>query len=474
MHHHVLPTLRVWVRTRGPKANLSWRITQNNLIFPTHLPKMIDLDWKSNMVSSNKSPKLSLPPIPTLQPPLHQNDITTASSEVCAAYDNYLRLPQLRNLWASKAFPDWPIEPILKPALHALEITFRFLATVLSDPRPYSNKREWARRVESLATAQVQVIAMLCEDEEQNPETRGNAPVTDINGMITRSYSEGSLLPRLATWHKSKGAAQRILSTVECEMMRCPYTLGLGEPNIAGKPILRYDDVCRPSEIHKLETTPYDHVGNYENRTLHATQQIAEAWARAARGLLERVVESVEKKNLEKAASECYAVERIWKVLAEVEDVCVMMDPDDFLRLKKQVGMRWWKETVAFCFRSKEVVEITKACRDLRHKVPEILEVEVDPKGGPGMMEAAMKVYAGKRSGFEKVLVLQGMQAIEVAMKRFFYGYKQVVAVLMGSSETNANSLTQIFLQPTYFPTLDAAKTFLSYYWENNQNLIFS
>ncbi|KAJ1426381.1 Tryptophan/Indoleamine 2,3-dioxygenase-like [Sesbania bispinosa] len=444
---------------------------------------MVDLDWKSKMLNSNmppKSPKLSLsdksmpiithPSLPTLQLP---NDISAASSPVCTAYDNYLRLPQLRSLWASNDFPIWPNEPILKPALQALEITFRFLATVLSDPRPYANHREWARRVESLAMAQVHLIAMLCEDEEQDPETRGKAPVSDITEISkSRSYSEGSLLPRLATWHKSKEIARRILSTVECEMMRCSYTLGLGEPNINGKPVLRYDAVCRPSEIHSLETTPYDHVGNYENRTLHATHQIVESWARASRGLLERVVESIESRRFEKAASECYAVERIWKFLTEVEDLHVMMDPEDFLRLKKQLGIRSWGETVPFCFRSKGLVEITKMCRDLRHKVPEILEVEVDPKGGPGMMEAAMKVYAEKKSGFERVEVLQAMQGIESAMKRFFYAYKQVVAVLMGSTEANADSLTQIFLEPTYFPSLDAAKTFLGYYWEHNENTI--
>lgn len=251
-------------------------------------------------------------------------------------------------------------------------------------------------------------------------------------------------------------------------MTRCTYTLGLGEPNLAGKKVLRYDAVCRPTEIPSLETTAFDHVENYENRTVHAAQQIVECWTRAGRKLVERLVESVERRALEKAASECYAVERIWKLLAEVEDVHVMMDPEDFLRLKKELGMRRQGETVAFCFRSKEVVELARVCRDLRQKVPEILEVEVDPKGGPGMMEAAMKVYAEKTKGSEKVIVLQGMQAIEVAMKRFFFAYKQVATLLMGSSE--ADELTQIFLQPTYFPSLDAAKTFLGFYWDNNNH----
>ncbi|RDX87848.1 Nematode resistance protein-like HSPRO2, partial [Mucuna pruriens] len=440
------------------------------------------------MPSSNmtpKSPKLSLPDksLPSLQLPFRSTDISSAAPSLCATYDYYLRLPELKNLWNSRDFPNWNNEPILKPALQALEITFSFLSTVFSDPRPYSNHREWNRRIESLAIHQIEIIAMLCEDEENNSETRGSAPTADLSlsNSESRSYSEASLLPRLATWYKSKEAAQRILLSVECQMRRCPYTLGLGEPNLAVKPSLLYDLVCKPSEVHALKTTPYDErVENHENRAVHATHQIAEAWIHASRKLLERIADAILSRRFEKAAEDCYAVERIWKVLAEVEDLHLMMDPDDFLRLKNQLSVRSSSgETASFCLRSKELVELTKLCRDLRHKVPEILEVEVDPKGGPRIQEAAMKLYVAK-SAFEKVHVLQAMQAIESAMKRFFYAYKQVLAVVMGSSEANGNrvglscnagdSLTQIFLEPTYFPSLDAAKTFLGYMWDNSDS----
>ncbi|OIW02716.1 hypothetical protein TanjilG_29492 [Lupinus angustifolius] len=445
---------------------------------------MVDLHWKSNILNSNVSPKSSkislsdspipkLPPLPTLQQPI-KNDISPASFKVCTAYENYLRLPHLRKLWASNDFPNWANEPVLKPAFHALEITFRFISTVLSDPRPYLNRREFTRRLESLATFQVQIIAMLCEDEEQNPEPRGTAPVIDVNSFgNSRSYSEASFLSRIASWHKSRDVAQRILFSVEREMSRCSYTLGLGEANLAGKPILRYDAVCKPNELHALETTLVEHVENYENVTLQSTHQILESWSRVSRVLLERVNDSIDCRNFGKASMDCYAVERIWKLLTEVEDLHLMIDPDDFLKLKKELGIRPCGETVPFCLRSKELVEMANMCKDLRKKVPMILEVEVDLKGGPGMVEAAMKVYVEKRSEFEKVHVLQAMQAIETAMKRFFYAYNQVVAVVMGSAEANGNrfdSLTQIFLEPTYFPSLDAAKTFLGYYWDNNNN----
>ncbi|KAL1357071.1 hypothetical protein HN51_009066 [Arachis hypogaea] len=450
---------------------------------------MVDLEWKSKMVRSNinmhhpKSPKLTVsdksvlqPNLPALQLHLTPNDFKTASFSLCEAYDNYLSLPQLRTLWASNNFPNWAHEPIIKPALHALEITFRFISTVFSDPRPYANKREWGRRLESLAKAQVQLIATLFEDQQESPETRGEVPVSDSSSSGYRSYSEASLLPRLATWHRSRDVAQRILAIVEAEMTRCPYTIGLGEPNLAGKPILRYDAICRPNELHSLETTPFDHVDNFENLNLRATHQIVESWSRAARVLLESVAELVEGRRFEKAARECYAVERIWKLLTEIEELHLLMDPNDLMKLKKQIEIRCFGDTAAFCFRSKELVEVTKMCREMKRMVPEILEVEVDPKGGPGIVEAAMRVYAEKKESV--VEVLQAMQGIEAAMKRFFFGYKQVVAAVMGSAEAGGNrvgsgdSLSQIFLEPTYFPSLDAAKTFLGYYWDTKMPLL--
>ncbi|KAL4326725.1 hypothetical protein AHAS_Ahas13G0028800 [Arachis hypogaea] len=73
------------------------------------------------------------------------------------------------------------------------------------------------------------------------------------------------------------------------------------------------------------------------------------------------------------------------------------------------------------CFRSKELVEVTKMCREMKRMVPKILEVEVDPKGGPGIVEAAMKVYAEKKESVVEVLQAQG---IEAAMNIFIFGYK--------------------------------------------------
>ncbi|KAF2296241.1 hypothetical protein GH714_037007 [Hevea brasiliensis] len=377
---------------------------------------------------------------------------------------------------------------------------FRLVSTVLSDPRPYANRREWKRRLESLATSQIELIAILCEEEEEDGDTRGTAPILDLrssNGILARdgSYaevwkvssettvvnrtSEASLLPLLATWQKSEDIAQKILYSIECEMRQCPYTLGLGEPNLAGKPNLDYDAVCKPSDVHSLKKNPYDHIDNHENQTLYTTHQILESWIQVAKELIKRVIERIESQKFDKASSDCYLLERIWKLLSEIEDLHLLMDPDDFLRLKNQLLMRSRDETEEFCFRSRALVEITKACRDLKHKVPEILGVEVDPKGGPRIQEAAMRLYSEKRE-FDQISLLQGLQATEAALKRFYYGYKQLLVVVIGSLEAKGNrvlaspetcdSLSQLFLEPTYFPSLDAAKTFLGEFWSHEQS----
>ncbi|KAG6400138.1 hypothetical protein SASPL_141626 [Salvia splendens] len=49
-----------------------------------------------------------------------------------------------------------------------------------------------------------------------------------------------------------------------------------------------------------------------------------------------------------------------------------------------------------FCFRSRELVEVTKSSKDMRHSVPAVLEVEVDPSGGPRIQNASMELYRRK------------------------------------------------------------------------------
>ncbi|KAL0714522.1 hypothetical protein Bca4012_021501 [Brassica carinata] len=394
--------------------------------------------------------------------------ISSSSSSAAAAYELYLRLPELKNLWSSLDFPKWAAEPVLKPALQAIEITFRLILTVASDTRPYINRREWTRRLDSLVTSQIKIVASLCEDDEDDVEH-----VPAGNG-----WSSTSLLSEIATCRTTESIGQKILCTVENEMRWCKYTLGLGEPNLTGKPYLQYDAVCRPEELHSLKNNPYaDHIENQENQTLYTIHQILESWIHVSIKLLNRIESRIDAREFERASSDVYLLETIWNLLSEVEDLHILMDPEDFLKVKKQLKIKSTSQNDAFCFRSKGLVEMAKMSKELRQKVPAVLQVEVDPSGGPRLQEAAMKLYS-RKTEYEKIHLLQGMQAVESAAKRFFFGYQKLAAAMMGSAEANANrtaashhescdSLTQVFMEPTYYPSLDAAKTFLGEFWSN-------
>lgn len=428
---------------------------------------MADLDLQRKMVS----PKKLHVTIPEEQFNLSvSSPMSCSSAAACSAYELYLRLPELRNLWSSLDFPQWITEPVLKPAIQALEITFRLILTVASDTRPYINRREWIRRLDSLATSQIKIVATICDDEEDG-DVSAAAPVTN-------SWSSLSLLSEIATCRTSESIGKKILCTIENEMRWCKYTLGLGEPNLAGKPYLRYDVVCRPEEVHSLKNNPYaDHIENQENQTLYTIHQILESWIYVSVNLLNRIESRIEEGRFEKASSDVYLLERIWKLLTEIEDLHILMDPEDFLKVKKQLQIKSTSQNDAFCFRSKGLVEMAKMSKELRQKVPAVLAVDVDPTGGPRLQEAAMRLYSRKNE-YEKIHLLQGMQAVESAAKRFFFGYQKLVAAMMGSAEANANrtaaghhescdSLTQVFMEPPYYPSLDAAKTFLGEYWSH-------
>lgn len=117
---------------------------------------------------------------PPIFPTFSDDPLTQAcNSSESAAYEQYLQLPELSKLWKSKAWPNWNDESLLKPALQALEITFRFISLVLSDSRPYVNKPEWIRRFESLTNQELELIALICEGEGEQQDL--TAPIADCN-----------------------------------------------------------------------------------------------------------------------------------------------------------------------------------------------------------------------------------------------------------------------------------------------------
>ncbi|KAH9324441.1 hypothetical protein KI387_004619 [Taxus chinensis] len=429
---------------------------------------------------------------------LIEESIEPSPSE-CEAYEKYLNLSELAANWKSKEWLDWPSELLIKPALQSLEMTFRLISSTLCDTRPYIEKGEWKRRLESLTGSQLELISMLCEGDKDAPivqlsvsdgvlATKVAQEVWQRPGAlpVVSRISEESLLPRLGTWKRAEHMVSRIWLAIECHMQRAPFTLGLGEPNLSGKPILEYDKICKPSYLYSFKQSTQFH--NAEDHTLRTVHQIFEAWLFIGQLLLKRIHQRIDCGDSVGASKDCWMIERIWKLLTDIQNMFLLVDPDDFLRLKHQLSINMDSGTTsnsAYCLKSTALRSLTDACKELRHLLPNVMGVEADPKGGPRLQEAVMHLFHSHRLPrreipdatscalhYGTIHLLLAFQAIEGAVKRFFFSYQQLVILVMGSVEMNgaaclgaSDPLTQIYSEPPYFPSVDGAKTFLSDYW---------
>lgn len=432
------------------------------------------------------------------------------SPEQVEAYELYLRLPELTRLWRTKVYPSWRNEILVRPALHSLELVFRMISGVLCDMRPYIDRDEWLRRLEALASLQLEILSCIVEGDDEAPTSKltnscsyvgTESVVWHKSGSrpVVSRLSKDSLLPRLAAWRTAQPVSMRLHFAIEGHMARAPFTLGLGEPNLSGKPVLEYDKICQPQEIYACrQSLP----GHPEDHTLSTVHQMMEAWLEVASGLLQSIDNKVMAGNFELAAKSCWIVERVWKLLISTMDLLQIMDPDDFMRLKEELAISQDGTAVgtehigggAYCLRSTRLREVTKGCKELRHLVPKVVGVEADPKGGPRLQEAVMDLLHshGMRTHvtppFNRPLayhsstihLLQAFQAVEAAVRQFYFSYQQLVIAVMGSGEykataqtefSAADALSQIYFEPPYFPSLDGAKTFLGSFWHNNPEL---
>ncbi|XP_024380430.1 nematode resistance protein-like HSPRO2 isoform X2 [Physcomitrium patens] len=432
------------------------------------------------------------------------------SPEQVEAYELYLHLPELTRLWRTKLYPMWKNEIIVRPALHSLELVFRMISVVLCDTRPYIDRDEWLRRLESLANLQLEILSCIVEGDDKAPTSKLSSSSSYVGAEsvvwhksgsrpVVSRVSKESLLPRLASWRTAQNVSTRMHFAIEGHLIRAPFTLGLGELNLSGKPVLEYDKICTPLEVYACRQSM---PGHPEDHTLSTVHQIMEAWLEVASGLLRNVEMMVKKGNFESAAKSCRIVERVWKLLISTMDLLQIMDPDDFMRLKEELAISQDGKAIstehigggAYCLRSSRLRQVTKDCKELRHLVPKVVGVEADPKGGPRLQEAVMDLLhshgmcAHIVPPFKRPMayhsstihLLQAFQAVEAAIRQFYFSYQQLVIAVMGSGEykataqteiSAADALAQIYFEPPYFPSLDGAKTFLGSYWHNNPEL---
>ncbi|KAL3695818.1 hypothetical protein R1sor_009894 [Riccia sorocarpa] len=431
------------------------------------------------------------------------DELVQQSSEACEAYARYLHLPELSHLQKLQLWTGWDNEALVRPALHSLEMIFRLISSTLFDTRDYVDKEEWLRRLEALVNTQVELISHISEGDHSAPTTKQQASSSSATssgpgwqkfGSRSTSLrcSQESLLPRMATWKKAQSIVTRLHFAIEGHMLRVPWTLGLGEPNLSGKPVLEYDKICTPLEVYANRQSSAEYSEDHALATAH---QILEAWLVVAQGLVKCIEERISAGDSEAAAKKCWILERVWKLCTSTMDLLQVMDPDDFMRLKQElatqtkVGSKMVTSGAAYCLRSSMMRTVTKACKELRRFVPQIVGVEADPKGGPRLQEAVMELFNshGQRTRGRmdqshsyhtgSIHLLQAFQAVEAAIRQFFFTYQQLVIIVMGSGDykgaiqlenSGIDALQQLYSEPPYFPSVDGARTFLGDFWHQH------
>ena len=113
--------------------------------------------------AATESPDDTLPssqPPQQCQPQNKLKRIPTGKARVRLLYEEYIHLPQLRDVWNSPITSSPLLEPCFAAAFHSIELSFLLLSEFISDPRLYISKRP---RIESVADDVVQQCRLLVE-----------------------------------------------------------------------------------------------------------------------------------------------------------------------------------------------------------------------------------------------------------------------------------------------------------------------
>ncbi|KAG2242945.1 hypothetical protein Bca52824_095209 [Brassica carinata] len=273
---------------------------------------MVDTDWKNKMMSS-ESPKLSSKLHVTIPSPFKvvavSSPISCSAPVACSAYELYLRLPELKTsghhvtslagqtslssnrlskLWRSVSDWFYPFAPTRDRTSTTANGTGGWTLSTINQLRSATDEALSACYHSSPRGENgVPREEVLCTIDNEMRRCKytlglGEQNVSNKPNLRYDALSQPSTTSRHVA--KTESLGKKILRTIDNEMRRCKYTLGLGEQNISNKPNLRYDAVCKPDEVHGLKDNPYaDHVDNYENQTLYILHQILESWIQASK-----------------------------------------------------------------------------------------------------------------------------------------------------------------------------------------------
>lgn len=295
--------------------------------------------------------------------------LPTGKARIRLLYEEYIRLPALREVWDTPFTHPPVLEPCFAAGMHGIEIGFLLLANFVADSRSYVAKRPRIDRITDDITAQCKCLTDIIDGELEEEGVEGNRLQTlaqefpfpgapPAHGQPSRSpglerleVAVRNALPSLSTAERNSLIKVIInLTTIAFGSFQ-RWTVGLGiEPqlnslreavNLSPLPIthhhfLDYERLVRPKVV---EGTTVDHHGihYHEDFFFRSVHLGTECWAHIALQRLHSAKQFAERRMWHVAASRMNQAARILEYLGSHVMLLTTMNLRDYLYLKVEL-----------------------------------------------------------------------------------------------------------------------------------------
>ncbi|OQR93039.1 hypothetical protein ACHHYP_02989 [Achlya hypogyna] len=412
------------------------------------------------------------------------------------AYASYIRLEQLERVWGlwalrspSIPFDTAPLHELMSPgafaavsgplyrvapALSAIEITLRLgldLAEIASGriqevppatpPRHRNYVFQSTRRDAVLRnlTMQLGMVRTLLElDLEGTSDLANNYQLVDHPSNESLAAADGWW------WQHSGASASYMQNLLLSSFVGLPFGSGMQPTGVSGQLYLPYDALVQPLYVRRKCVECDDPEAFPEDHFFATVHQITEAWCCVLERQLDRAQELLDEMALdtdprplvEGAARRYRYCTHIWEYLIDHISILSEMDCADYLTLKLHLHGASGGQSV----------RLRQLSRRIPHLLPLELPLAIGPIQGPfdpTSLSHVLRVLATIRVGdtgddiaavaqlqamyaahvspaADFVQLLQAIQMLENAVRRFYFGHQQLAIMVLGASAAGTGS----------------------------------
>ncbi|KAF0683723.1 Aste57867_24233 [Aphanomyces stellatus] len=414
------------------------------------------------------------------------------------SYAAYIRLQELERAWGlwhftsptqtmpcDRSVPLGDTTPILAPApgplyrlapaLGALELTMRLLVDFmevnldtidqpLSPRRPHRSYVYQSTRLDGWTrnlNAQLQLMRSIIDMDDSTD--------VDSDYLLTTGPSATSLAqPHHWWWHTEPTNAAllaRLQSLMACHFQGLPFGPGILTSH---ERVIPYDDVVLPRHVRTTcREADAEFVEDHFFATVH---QIVEAWCCAMERQLDAAQADIDDVTRlattpdMTSSSPAAALQRIarryrwcshaWEYLIDHITLLSEMDARDYLSLKfhlhgasggQSVRLRMLTARIPHLFPWPVPAAVSPAPfdpSDWSHVVAVLAQVQANVETIPLQAELVALFHAHVSPASDAVQLLQAVQMLENAVRRFYFGHQQLAIMVLGADASGTQELT--------------------------------